>query len=221
MSKNKPETKRKEFEQRSYKFDVRAEVRENGIKRLSGSPIVYNARTDIGGMFEEVIEAGALDFSNLKDVPLLVNHNERMIPVARSRNNNANSTMRLMVTPDGMDFYADIDTERNMTARELDSAVERGDLDGMSFKFSIDEERWENLESEYPTRHIMRIGTVAEISACTWPAYEQTSIYARSKEALENARSALDSARQQNAGSPDGDIQNLSLLKEKLKIISM
>ena len=129
--------------------------------------------------------------------------------------------MRLMVTPNGLDFYADIDTERNMTARELDSAVERGDLDGMSFKFSVDEERWENLESDYPTRHIVRLGTIAEISACTWPAYEATSIYARSKEALDNARSALDSARQRNAGSADADLNDLSLLKEKTKLISM
>ena len=221
MNKNKLNKPKFELEERAYKFDVRSEKRENGSSRLSGSPIVYDSRTDIGGMFEEVIERGALDGANLKDVPLLVNHNERMIPVARSRNNNANSTMRLMVTPDGLEFYADIDTERNMTARELDSAVERGDLDGMSFKFSVDEERWDNLESDYPTRHILRLGTIAEISACTWPAYEDTSIYARSKEALDNARSALDSARQRNAESPDGDINELLLLKEKTRTLTM
>ena len=81
------------------------------------------------GWFREVIEPGALDGANLKDVPLLVNHNNSMIPVARSRNNTPKSTMRLKVTDRGLEMEADIDIERNTTARELDSAVERGDID--------------------------------------------------------------------------------------------
>ena len=207
---------KKDFESRSYKFEVRAEKRENGISRLSGQPIVYNSPTDIGGWFREVIDDGALDGANLKDVPLLVNHNDSMIPVARSRNNTPNSTMRLMVTPTGLQMEADIDTERNMTARELDSAVERGDLDGMSFRFSVDSERWDDIESDYPTRHILKFGTIAEVSAVTWPAYASTSLYARSFAALENARAALENARQQRAKTPDGDIE---LLKAKTRIL--
>lgn len=210
--------KNDQLEQRSYHFDIRAEKKESGISTLRGTPIVYGSFTDIGGWFREVIDPGALDGANLKDVPLLVNHNERMIPVARSRNNTPKSTMRLTPTSSGLDMEADVDTERNMTAKELDSAVERGDLDGMSFKFSVDDERWEDLESDYPTRHIIKFGTIAEVSAVTWPAYEATSIYAqRSKEALDNARSALDSARKdQNGKSPDGDLE---LLKEKTKLL--
>lgn len=210
---------KKAFESRSYRFDVRLEKRENGISHLSGSPIVYSSPTDIGGWFREIIEPGALVGANLKDVPLLVNHNDRMIPVARSRNNNANSTMQLIVTETGMDMEADIDTERNMTARELDSAVDRGDLDGMSFRFSVSDEEWEGLETDYPTRHILKFDTIAEVSAVTWPAYEATSIYARSKEALESARSALESARQQNA-KPLESGSELELAKAKFNFIS-
>lgn len=205
--------KKKELERRSYSFEVRSEKRDNGISRLSGQPIVYGSYTDIGGWYREVIEPGALDGANLKDVPLLVNHDNRMIPVARSRNNTANSTMRLRIIETGLEMEADIDTERNMTARELDSAVDRGDLDGMSFAFSVDEERWDDLQSDYPTRHILRFGTIAEVSAVTWPAYSATSIYARSKEALDNARSALESARQQAAKPLDSG--ELELLKAK------
>ena len=210
---------KKDLERRSYQFEVRAERRDDGISTISGTPIVYNSYTDIGGMFREVIEPGALIGANLKDVPLLVNHNDRMIPIARSRNNTPNSTMRLTVTDNGLDFEADIDTENNMTARELASAVERADIDGMSFAFSVDDEEWEGLETEYPTRYIRKLGTIAEISACTWPAYSATAIYARSKEALDNARSALESARQQNAKSLESDNTELALLKAKLKII--
>ena len=210
--------KNKQIESRSYSFEVRSEKRDNGISRLRGTPIVYNSPTDIGGWFREVIEPGALVGANLKDVPLLVNHNDRMIPVARSRNNNGNSTMRLIVTDNGLDMEADIDTERNMTARELDSAVDRGDLSGMSFKFSVSDERWEDMETDYPTRHILKFDLIAEVSAVTWPAYEATSIYARDcKAALDNARSALESARQQAAKPLDSG--ELELLKEKTKIL--
>lgn len=210
----------KKFEQRFYCSEVRADMGEAGKAHLSGQPIVYDSRTDIGGWFEEVIERGALDGADLKDVPLLVNHDRGMIPVARSRRNNGNSTMRLTPNAEGLAFEADIDTENNGTARELYSAVSRGDISGMSFAFSVDDERWENLESDYPTRHILRFGKIAEISAVTFPAYEATSISARSKEALDNARSALESARQQEAeASEEAKRSELELLKEKTKIL--
>lgn len=206
-----------ELERRSYTFEIRSEGSE-GIRTLKGTPIVYGSSTDIGGWFEEIIEPGALDGANLKDVPLLVNHNDQMIPVARSRNNTPRSTMRLIPTAMGLEMEADIDTERNSTASELNSAVERGDLDGMSFKFSVADERWENLDTDYPKRHIIKFDTIAEVSAVTWPAYSATDIYAaRSKEALDNARSALESTNNDEDGtSPDGDLE---LLKAKTMIL--
>ena len=211
--------KKLDLEQRSYVFEVRSESGEEGIRTLRGTPIVYGSPTDIGGWFREIIDPGALDGANLKDVPLLVNHNESMIPVARSRNNTPKSTMRLTPTMAGLDMEADIDVENNSTARELDSAVTRGDLDGMSFKFSVGDERWDDLDTDYPTRHILRFDTIAEISAVTWPAYSATEIYAaRSKEVLDNARSALDSARDdQDCSSLDSE--ELELLKAKTLIL--
>lgn len=209
---------KKDLERRAYNFEIRAEA-DDDEKIITGRPIVYNSKTDLG-WFDEIIESGALDNANLTDVRFLVNHNTEMIPLARTRRNNGNSTMQLVVDPDGLNIaFIKLDTENNMDARALYSAVQRGDITGMSFMFSIDDEEWENLESEHPTRRIKKIGTVVEISAVTFPAYEATEIYARSKEALDNARSALDSARQQNAKSVDTD-NELSLLKEKIKIIT-
>lgn len=208
---------KKELERRSYNFEIRAENGEQGTI-ITGRPIVYNSRTDLG-WFDEVIESGALDGANLNDVRFLVNHDRSMIPLARSRRNNGNSTMQLSVDLEGLLIdRISLDTENNTTARALYSAVERGDITGMSFMFSIDDEEWENLESDHPTRHIRKIGSVVEVSAVTFPAYEATEIYARSKEALENARSALENARRQTAKSVDTD--TLALLKEKTKILT-
>jgi len=210
---------KKELERRSYNFEIRAEDMDDKEKIITGRPIVYNSKTDLG-WFDEIIERGALDNADLTDVRFLVNHDRSMIPLARSRRNNGNSTMKL--TPDfqGMNIdFIKLDTENNSTSRALYSAVERGDITGMSFLFSIDDEEWENLESDHPTRHIKKIGSVVEISAVTFPAYEATEIYARNnKEALDNARSALENARQLNAKSVDTD-NELALLKEKTKTL--
>lgn len=205
----------KGLEQRSYSFEIRAEETERG-NIITGRPIVYNSRTDLG-WFDEIIESGALSKTDLTDVRFLVNHDTSKIPLARSRRNNGNSTMKLAVDEAGMGIRVTLDTENNSEARALYSAVQRGDISGMSFMFGIDDEEWENLESDHPTRHIRAISTVVEVSAVTFPAYESTEINARSKEALDNARSALDKARQQNAPSVDTD--KLELLKEKTKIL--
>ena len=204
----------KELERRFYTFEPNAEKRDDGTAQISGRPIVYNSPTDIGGMFREIIMPGALDSADLRDVPLLVNHNSDMIPVARSRRNNGNSTMQLFTDTDGMGFTASLDVARNATAAELYSAVERKDISGMSFAFRVDEERWEGLETDYPTRYINRFSNIREISAVTFPAYDTTEINARSKSTLESARAALESATQSRANAVD-TADEIELLKAK------
>lgn len=208
---------KKELEKRSYTFEVRAEQTESGEKIITGRPIVYNSRTDLG-YYDEIIEVGALDGADLTDVRFLVNHNTDMIPLARSRRNNGNSTMKMTADYQGLFLdFVKLDVENNMDARALYSAVQRGDITGMSFMFSIDDEEWEDLESEHPTRRIKKIGSVVEVSAVTWPAYESTEINARSKVALDNARSAVETARQRNGlNSVDTELE---LLKAKTQTL--
>lgn len=207
---------KKPLERRFHNCEVRAVPTESG-SLITGRPIVYSSRTNLG-WFDEIIEPGALDGTDLTDVRFLVNHDTNMIPLARSRRNNGNSTMTLSVVPEGMNMEAVIDTENNNTARELRSAIERGDLSGMSFMFSIDDEEWEDLESDHPIRHVKKIGSVVEVSACTFPAYDSTSINARSKEALENARSAVETAKAK-AKSVETDSNLLELEKAKTLIL--
>lgn len=198
------------LEQRSYSFEVRAIENDSGEKIITGRPIVYESKTDLG-WFDEVIARGALDGADLKDVRFLVNHNTRNIPLARSRRNNGNSTMKLSVDYEGMNIdFVKLDVENNSEARALYSAVKRGDITGMSFMFSIDDAEWRDLESNHPTRIIRKIGTVVEVSAVTFPAYEATEINARSREELDSARAALENARAKSV-----DTDNLELEKAK------
>ena len=209
-----------EFLRRNYSFEIRAEQKEGednkGKYTIYGLPIVYDSRTDIG-WFDEIIEKGALDKADLKDVRFLVNHDLSKIPLARSRNNNENSTMRLKVTDKGLEVEIDLDADNNTDARNLYSAITRGDITGMSFMFGINCEEWENLDSEHPTRHIKSISTVVEVSAVTFPAYEATEIYARDKSALDNDKVALDNARA--AVDTAKEKRELELLKIKAQYL--
>ncbi|MCR5652222.1 MAG: HK97 family phage prohead protease [Ruminococcus sp.] len=206
---------KKELERRNFFFEVRAEENERESV-ITGRPIVYNSRTDIG-WFDEIIESGALNRSDLTDVRFLVNHDTSKIPLARSRRNNGNSTMQLITDDAGMEIRATLDTENNSDARALYSAVQRGDITGMSFMFAVRDEEWDDLDTDHPTRRIKDISTVVEVSAVTFPAYEATEIYARDKAALDSARSALEKARQSRATSLEKD--ETELLKAKLRLL--
>lgn len=181
---------------RTFNFEVRAEQNDEHGHFLTGQPIVYGERTDMG-WYDEIIDNGALAETDLRDVRFLVNHNTEMIPLARSRNNNANSTMQMEIVPmRGMNIRVDLDTENNADAKSLYSAVSRGDITGMSFMFIVDSDIWEELESDHPTRHIRSISKVFEVSAVTFPAYDATSISARGlSDALESAKTSLESAK--------------------------
>ena len=186
-------------EKRAYMCDVQTRTDENHGNILEGIPILYDTETDIGGMWREIIDRGALDQADLKDVRFLVNHDIDSIPLARSRNNNENSTMQMTVESDGLHIRVDLDTEGNPRAKELYSAVKRQDISGMSFMFTVKSDRWEDLDSNYPTRHITELDRIFEVSACTFPAYESSSINARSvetgKASLDSAKEALENAR--------------------------
>lgn len=209
------------LQKRAFEFEVRAEETENGEKIITGRPIVFNSRTNIGP-FDEVIKQGALNNTDLTDVRFLVNHNTAMIPLARSRRNNGNSTMKITPDADGLNIdFVKLDVENNADARALYSAVKRGDISGMSFMFYIREgsDTWENLDTDHPTRYINTIESVVEVSAVTFPAYEATEIYARDKQAaLDNAKLTLENARGE-ARAAVLDNTELELLKSKTKIL--
>ena len=197
---------------RSFDFDINASESEERGKYIEGRAIVYNQRTNLG-WYDEIIAADALKDTDLRDVRLLVNHDTDMIPLARSRNNNANSTMQLTVDEEGLLIRANLDTENNSDAKALYSAVERRDLDGMSFMFVVDKDAWDDLESDHPTRTITGIKRVLEVSGVTFPAYSATSLQARGlADALDSAKASLESAK--------AEAREIERKKQKIRILT-
>lgn len=204
----------KDLETRTYSvaLEVRAEG-EDGI--VQGRPIVYDSRTDLG-YFDEIIAPNALYGADLSDVRLCLNHDTSYV-YARSRRNNPNSTMTLTPNEYGLDIEAKLAVDKSPKARDFYTAIQRGDIDKMSFMFSVEKDEWEDLDTDHPLRRITKIGSVVEVSAVTFPAYEATDIQARGKEALENARAALESARESAPASVETD--EIELLKAKTQIL--
>lgn len=189
---------------RAYFVEMRAETGEENKHIISGYAAVYDAPADIYGYYEERIARGAFDGCSFKDVILCINHETEKIPLARSRQNNANSTLQLKVDERGLFIRADLDVERNAEAAALYSAVERGDMSGMSFIFKVADENWEDVDSEKPKRTITKIKEVYEVTAATFPFYEATNLDARAMSSLERERTTLESVRNPE-GFPEGD----------------
>ena len=121
--------------------------------------------------------------------------------------------MQLIPDENGMSIRADLDTENNSDARSLYSAVERGDLDGMSFMFTVEKDSWDDPDSEHPTRHLLSIRRVFEVSAVTFPAYSNTSIQARGlSEALDSAKESLESEKAR--------LREIERRKQKIRIMT-
>lgn len=195
---------------RSYLAEFRAVEDEVGV--IEGTPIVFNQDTrirDWGGEFIERIDPKALDKTDMKDVRLFVNHDMSKIALARSKN--GKGTMSFEVDDSGVHMRAVLDVENNAEARALYGAIQRGDLDGMSFGFRIRGQEWEDLDSDLPIRTITDISIIHEVSAVNFPAYPQTSINARSTE--ETEYSPLAEAREKRAEETAKDVLEMEKLK--------
>jgi len=151
--------------------------------------------------FTETIKRGALDYTDMKDVPMRYNHNDNVMIMARTRN----KSLRLIKDDVGLKIEADLlDTQSN---RDLYKGIQEGLIDKMSFAFTVADggDSWTFGESE-TTRDVTNIARLYDVSVVDTPFYDSTSIYARSLELLDSEERRLDS------------LHELELLKLKAKI---
>ena len=156
------------------------EVRMVGDDRaqIHGYATVYEWPYDVAGGppygFTETIAAGATkkSVSEKDDVRLLLNHDG--MPLARTRS----STMTLASDDIGLLVDADLDL-RSSSARDAALAMERGDLDEMSFAFQGLRQEW---NADY-TERIVREVKLFDVSLVTYPANPAASAYLRQPDA--------------------------------------
>lgn len=186
-----PETR----QYRQFKFDAGEEM------RATGRPVVFNSPTvmyEAGGVqYLEQIDSRAFDGADMTDVVLVVDHGGT--PAARTRN----GTLKLEVRNDAL--YMEADLSKSSVGADLHSDIRNGVFDRMSFSFSIAQESYDNKTR---MRTIERIDRLYDVSAVTFPAYDQTSISARSYFAAEAAREMAEAIE-------------IEKRKQKIKIIAL
>lgn len=187
------------MEKRTKEFrlkEIRAEQEDEKMV-VEGYAIVFDEPTNIG--YIEIISKGALDECDMTDVCMKYNHEDTVLVMARTRN----GSLKLNVDEHGLKIHAElIDTNSN---RDIFKSIKAGLLDKMSFAFVVGEAVWEISENGgMDTRTITKIEKLFDVSVVDVPAYEQTEIYARNKDAVEKERE---------------EFQKLLFEKEKLKML--
>ena len=149
---------------------------ENDQMIIGGYFVVFNSWTELWDGYYEQVSPKAFESIDLTDIRALINHNDGLV-LGRTKSN----TLTLRVDDKGL--YGEIKVNPNdQDAVNLYERVKRGDVDQCSFGFQITEEEWEDTDEGY--RSTITGVKLFEVSVVTFPAYEDTSVFARSKDIL-------------------------------------
>lgn len=181
------------MEQRIMKMK-NAKIREEGGKRhLEGYFSVFGEPYQVWDGWIETIERGAFAryLSSGQDVKVLWNHDSNIV-----LGSTGNGTASLREDETGLFGSVEIN-ENDSEAVSAYARVARGDVDGCSFGFDIArQEEWWDDDGVYHTK-ITEVDPLYEVSPCTFPAYKATSISARAKDSLEDAKKRYEAAQEQ------------------------
>lgn len=157
------------------KFTItRAENDENNERTIEGYFALYEQETELFDGVYEIISNGAFDKTLNSDVRALWNHNTQYV-LGRSKNGS------LSLKADDKGLFATIKLPNTQYANDLYELVQRGDIDQASFGFNINDEELEELASGGYRWRLKEVD-LHEISVVTFPAYENTTVQARSKQ---------------------------------------
>jgi HK97 family phage prohead protease len=172
-------------EQRIIAADVRCAMTGKAM-RVSGIAARYNSPTRIGaarGAFIERIARGAFSraIDAKQDTAFLINHDVNRLMARVS-----SGTLRLRDGEEGLEFEADLpDTE---DARNAYAAIQRGDMHQCSFRWTGQDDDWDMIEdpddrsAKIPRRTLRDIKNLEDVSAVTFPAYQNTEVHARAEQ---------------------------------------
>lgn len=128
-----------------------------------------------GWRYDEIVDRGAFDATDMSDVIMQYDHQGRVF--ARNKNNT------LEVIPDEKGLFIRADLGGTELGRELYDEIRGGYTDKMSFGFTVtgEYEEREKLDDGFViyTRHIKSVGKLYDVSAVSIPANDGTSISVR------------------------------------------
>lgn len=150
-------------------FEIRA-VEGPKPGKVSGYAAVFDKLSaDLGGYRERMAPYAFDGITNGADIRIFWNHDSSQV-LGRTRSGTAR------VAPDTQGLHFEVDMPDTTYARDIWTALERGDVSGASIGFFIGDEKWSTDEAGYPVRTITRVSELVECSLCAIPAYPDTSL---------------------------------------------
>lgn len=154
---------------------------EGDSRTVRGRAVVFDSWSEDLGGFRERIAKGALDGVIARsDIFALMDHDRRRGILGRCKRGDEVS-LRLKVTDEGLEY--EFEAPETALGDELLSCLERGEIDGSSFAFTVLEDNWERVGDEYQ-RTITKIDELYDVSPVYSPAYSQTTCDLRGLDAL-------------------------------------
>lgn len=187
-------------------FTVRAAT-DDDLPVFTGHAAVFNVRTAIGnplrwGFYEEVAPGTFTKTLQEGDARFLVDHDTSLLMARVSADD-----LRLAEDKQGLAVEADLDTELSYV-RDFVRNLEKRRITGMSFGFRVVKDDWtteivstsDGQEAEVEIRTIREV-ELFEVSAVTFPAYEETDAALR---ALQRRADPDPLGRRNDLLHPDG-----------------
>lgn len=168
-------------------FKTREDGESNPV--ISGYFAVFNSNYEIASGMTESIAPGAFAEAISGDVRALVNHDTTLV-LGRNKANT------LDLREDSHGLWGEVRINPNdSAAMDLYERVKRGDVDGCSIGFDIAEEETEFRDNGDVHFTIKKVMPLYEISACTFPAYQETNVSARTAQVDEIRKREADAWR--------------------------
>jgi HK97 family phage prohead protease len=149
-------------------FEVRS---EGNAFQFYGYALKWDTRSQNLGGFRERVAAGATaDSIQQDDIRALFNHDPNLI-LGRNRSN----TLRL--SEDSTGLHYEVDMPDTTYARDLATAMERGDVSQSSFGFKVagpDGQDFAEDSDGFPLRTLNKI-SLFDVSPVTYPAYTDST----------------------------------------------
>ena len=174
-------THKNEQERRFISEPIEIRKKEDGTegRTVSGYALKFNTWSEDLGYFRETINERALEGVDLSNVVATFNHDFSM-PMARVNKN----TLTLTVDKVGLRF--EFEAPDTTYGNDLLANIRNGNVDGCSFMFSIQEQRWtwKDKDDEVDDREILKIKELIELGPVTMPAYRDTTVMVRSRDEM-------------------------------------
>ena len=182
-----------DFSTRSRRTQFRADPPRDGQPMvIEGYFVVFDQPYYVDDYCEEYVDRHAFDDADMSDVRALIDHNMRLV---LGRRNDTVQTLSFDI--DDVGLYGKIQVNPDDTdAMSLRARVLRGDVDQASFGFGESSVKYTDLPDGRCRRTILGISKLWEISVCTFPAYEQTSVSARARTGDDLRRELLEHRKQ-------------------------